>query len=142
MPGQSPVNPLPASVVALAVVIFGVEVMFSMAQQGFLGGPGGIGWRTEALKNYAFFGEAVDWMVQNRRFPPELLARFVTYPLLHVNFTHALFVCVFILAIGKMVGEAFGQVAVGHDAGASEAIDRLFRRCAFLGVVRGDPDFA
>lgn len=112
MERQSPVNPLPPIVLALATVIFGVEVMFNLAERGLLGGPTGIGWRTGAIRNYAFFGEVLDWMLQNRRFPPDLLMRFVTYPLLHVSFTHALFVCVFILAMGKMVGEALGQLAV------------------------------
>lgn len=112
MPPVSPVNPLPAAVVALAAIVFGVEVLFGMAERGFLGGPGGIGWRAAAVQDYGFFGEIVDWMIQNRRAPPELLVRFVSYPLLHLSFTHALFVCVFILAMGKMVGEAFGNAAV------------------------------
>ena len=106
------VNPLPAAVVALAVVIFGVEVMFTLAERGLTGGTGGIGWRAAAIRDYGFFGDIVDWMLQNRRAPPELLMRFVTYPFLHYSVTHAIFVCVFILAIGKMVGEAFGNIAV------------------------------
>ncbi|MFV0245295.1 MAG: rhomboid family intramembrane serine protease [Qingshengfaniella sp.] len=112
MSGQSPVNPLPPLVVALAVIIFGVEAMFGLAERGLLGGAGGIGWRAQAVRNYAFFGDVLDWMIQQRRFPPELLVRFVSYPLLHLGFTHALFVCVFILAMGKMVAEAFGQISV------------------------------
>jgi len=36
------VNPLPAAVVALAAVIFGIEVMFELAQRGLLGGGGGL----------------------------------------------------------------------------------------------------
>ncbi|WP_193140537.1 MULTISPECIES: rhomboid family intramembrane serine protease [unclassified Meridianimarinicoccus] len=107
-----PVNPLPAAVIALAAVVFGVEVLFTLAERGLLGGPGGIGLRTRAVENYAFFGQALDWMVVNLKFPPDLMVRFVTYPLLHLSFTHAMFVCVFLLAMGKMVGEALGNVAV------------------------------
>jgi membrane associated rhomboid family serine protease len=109
---QSPINPLPPAVVALAAIVFGVEVMFNLAERGLLGGPAGIGWRSSAIQNYGFFGEVLDWMIQNQRMPLELLVRFVSYPLLHMSFTHALFVCVFILAMGKMVGEALGGVAV------------------------------
>lgn len=112
MSSQSPVNPLPAAVVALAAIIFGIEVLFDLAERGIIGGPGAIGWRSGAIQDYGFFGAAVDWMIQNRRMPLELLVRFVTYPLLSLSFTHALFVCVFILAMGKMVGEALGDVAV------------------------------
>ena len=106
------VNPLPAAVVALAAVIFGIEVMFELAQRGLLGGGGGLGWRASAIRDWAFFGQVQQWMLVNLRFPPDLLVRYVTYPLLHLNFTHALFVCVFILAMGKMVGEAMGSLAV------------------------------
>jgi len=111
-PAQGPVNPLPAAVIALAVVIVGVEALFNLAGRGIIGGPGGMGIRSAAIRDYAFFGEALQWMVANGRFPPDLLTRFVTYPLLHFSFTHALFVCVFVLAMGKMVGEALGNLAV------------------------------
>jgi membrane associated rhomboid family serine protease len=40
------------------------------------------------------------------------LLRLVSYPLVHLNFTHALFVVVFLLALGKMVGEVFRPWAV------------------------------
>ncbi|MBE3639416.1 rhomboid family intramembrane serine protease [Mangrovicoccus algicola] len=106
------VNPLPASVLGLAVVIFGIECLFELADRGIIGGTGGMGLRLGALEHFAFYGQALDWMLTNQRFPPELLARLVTYPLLHVGFVQAVMACVFILAIGKMVGEAFGNVAV------------------------------
>ncbi|MCA8879903.1 MAG: rhomboid family intramembrane serine protease [Rhodobacteraceae bacterium] len=107
-----PVHPLPASVIGLAVVIFGIEVMFELAQRGLLGGGGGLGWRASAIRDWAFFGQVQQWMLANLRFPPDLIVRYVTYPLLHLSFTHAVFVCVFILAMGKMVGEAMGNLAV------------------------------
>lgn len=110
--GPGAVNPLPASVIALSVVIIGVEALFSLADRGLLGGASGFGLREQAIRDYAFFGEAMAWMLQNGSFPPDLVARFVTYPLLHLSFTHALFVCVFVLAMGKMVGEALGNAAV------------------------------
>lgn len=112
MPAAPVFNPLPTAVIVIASVIFGVEVMFNLAERGLLGGTGGIGWRQAAVRDWAFFGEALDWMLQNRRFPPELLARFVTYPLIHLGFTHMLFAVVFVLAMGKLVGETLGEAAV------------------------------
>ena len=106
------VNPLPASVVALAVVIFGLECLFSLMDRGLIGGATPIGRRQAALELYAFHGAAFDWMLETRRFPPELLAQLLTYPLIHLSFTQTVMACVFILAIGKMVGEAFGNVSV------------------------------
>jgi membrane associated rhomboid family serine protease len=93
-------------------VIFGVEVMFWLADRGVIGGPGGELLRIGAIERFGFFGAGLDWMVQNRRFPPELLARFLTYPFLHLSMLNALMVCVFILALGKMVAEAFGNLAM------------------------------
>ncbi|WP_086052265.1 rhomboid family intramembrane serine protease [Pseudoruegeria sp. SK021] len=106
------VNPLPPAALGLAVVIFGIEVMFNLAERGLLGGAAGIGWRNQAIQDYAFYGQGLDWMLVNGRFPPDLLVRFVTYPLLHLSFSHALFGAVFVLAMGKMVGEALGNLAV------------------------------
>jgi membrane associated rhomboid family serine protease len=38
--------------------------------------------------------------------------RFVTYPFVHVSFTQMIFVVVFVLALGKMVGEVISSAAV------------------------------
>ncbi len=70
-----------------------------------------MGWRLAAIRDYAFFGPLFDWMIERRDFPPEHLVRFVTYPFMHWGFTHMLLVLVFLLALGKMVGEIFGTAA-------------------------------
>lgn len=105
------VNPLPPVVAALFFIIMGIEVMFQLGTRGMIGGPGAVGWRLEAIQTYAFSGEIFDWMWQNNRWPPEQLIRFVSYPFVHGSFTHALFVGVFLLAMGKMVAELFGNAA-------------------------------
>lgn len=110
-PDASPLNPLPPPVAALALVIAGVELMLAGAARGFVGGAGGVGWRQTALERYAFFGEIVDWMAETGQWPLEHLARFVTYPFVHLAFTHALFVVVFVLALGKMLAEVMGTTA-------------------------------
>jgi membrane associated rhomboid family serine protease len=107
----SPFNALPPVVVALSVVIFGLEVMFQAATAGVLGGQGGVGWRLDAIRDYGVFDEVARFMWQNGTYPPDELLRLVTFPLIHVNFIHAAFVVVFILAIGKMVAEVFSPVA-------------------------------
>jgi len=112
MKEESPFNALPPVVVALALLIFGVEVVLQLASRGMLGGPDGIGWRLEAQRDYGFFTQVFDWMVQTRSWPIEHVMRFVTYPFVHVAFTHMLMVIVFLLALGKMVGDIFGTLAV------------------------------
>ncbi|WP_278923615.1 rhomboid family intramembrane serine protease [Pseudophaeobacter profundi] len=108
----SPVNPLPPAVVALVLVIMGIEAVFSLGQRGILGGPEAIGWRLEAFQSYAFSPEIFWWMVETGQWPTEHLIRFLSYAFVHGAFTHALFVCVFVLAMGKMVGEVMGDLAM------------------------------
>jgi membrane associated rhomboid family serine protease len=108
----SAVNPLPPVVAALFLLVMGIEIAFYLGARGMVGGPGAVGWRLAAIQSYAFSGEIFDWMWQNGRWPVEHLIRFVTYPFIHASFTHALFVGVFLLAMGKMVGEVFGSLAM------------------------------
>lgn len=107
----SPFNALPPVVTALAMVIFGLEVMFQAATAGLLGGQGGVGWRIAAFEDFAVLDQVWAWMVENRTYPGEHLLRFVTYPLIHQGFVHAAMVVVFILALGKMVAEVYSALA-------------------------------
>jgi membrane associated rhomboid family serine protease len=110
-PDASPLNPLPPPVMALALVIAGIELTLAAAARGYIGGAGGVGWRQEALERYAFFGGILDAMIARGIWPVEHVARVVTYPFVHFNFTQALFVVVFLLALGKMVAETMGTLA-------------------------------
>lgn len=107
-PNQSPVNPLPPIVIALFVMIAGIEALFSLAERGLLGGPGSVGWRLSAVRDYAFSGDIFDWMLANGIWPLEHVFRLISYPFVHASFSHALFACVMLLALGKMVAEVMG----------------------------------
>jgi membrane associated rhomboid family serine protease len=107
----SPFNALPPVVVALAVVIGGLELMFQAATLGLLGGQGGVGWRLAAIQDFGVFKEVAAFMWDNGVYPPDQIVRLITYPLIHGGFIHAGFVIVFILAIGKMVAEVFSPLA-------------------------------
>lgn len=107
-----PVNPLPPVVVLLFVAIALPELAFSLGTQGWIGGAGAVGWRLTAIDQYGFSGDIFDWMMRNGQWLPEHLLRFVTYSFVHGAFTSTLFAAVLMLALGKLVGEAMGQVAV------------------------------
>lgn len=109
---QTPVNPLPPVVAALALVMAGFELAFNLGARGLLGGPNAVGWRNTLVERFGFSGRALDWMLENGSFPPEHLIRFVTYPFFHASFTHALFAVVILLAMGKVVGEVIGSLRV------------------------------
>ncbi len=109
---ESPFNPLPPIVVALALMIFGVELTFYLGNSGLISGPQAVGWRLDAMREYAFSGPVLNWMIETGRWPLEHVKRFVTYPFIHYSFTHMIMVIVFLLAMGKLVGEVFGTLAV------------------------------
>lgn len=108
---ESPFNALPRSVLALAAVMFGIEVLFQLATLGILGGQEGVGWRLNAIRDWGVFDAVAADMWRLGVYPPEHMARFLTYPLLHGSFIHAGFVCVFVLTLGKLVAEAFSAWA-------------------------------
>lgn len=108
---QSPINPLPPVIVALFLLIVGIELAFALGSRGLVGGPSAVGWRLAALQKYAFSGDIFDWMLANGIWPVEHVIRFVTYLFVHGNFTHAAFAGVMLLALGKMVGEVFSALA-------------------------------
>ncbi len=109
---EPPLNPLPPVVIALFLVIVGLEVGFNLGARGLVGGPQAVGWRLGTLERFAFSAEIFDWMRESGRWPIEHVMRFVSYPFVHASFTHALFAGVMLLALGKMVGEAMGSFAV------------------------------
>lgn len=107
----SPVNPLPPVIVALFLVVIGIEAVFLLGEQGFVGGPQAIGWRNTAIQTYGFNADIMAWMVANGRYPQEHVMRFISYCFLHGTMTHALFASAMLLALGKFVGEVFSQWA-------------------------------
>ncbi|MDJ0629638.1 MAG: rhomboid family intramembrane serine protease [Rhodobacter sp.] len=109
---ESPFNTLPPVVAALALAIFGIEAAFQLGARGIVGGPGAVGWRLGAVRDYAVIGDVFDQMWALNVWPVEHVLRLVAYPFVHASFTHALFVIVFVLALGKMVGEVISAPAV------------------------------
>lgn len=105
-------NSLPPAVVALAVAIFAVEVVLTLGARGIIGGPEAIGWRLVAVQEFSFVSAVLRVFFETGNWSTAEVQRLVTYPFVHIGFTHAAFVIVFLLALGKMVGEVFGNLAV------------------------------
>ena len=111
-PNAPPINPLPPAVMLLALPMVLAEIGFLAGAQGFAGGPEAVGWRLAAIERFGYFAQLLDYMSQSGRWDARELMRFATYPFVHWGFTHMLMVLVFLLALGKMVGEVFGSRAV------------------------------
>ncbi len=109
---QPLMNALPPAVAALALAIFSVEMVFMLGARGIIGGPEAIGWRGQAIQDFSFFPPLIGWLFETGNWASPEMLRFVTYPFVHFSFTQAIFVVVFLLALGKLVGEAFGNLAV------------------------------
>lgn len=109
---QSPLNPLPPVVWALALPMIVLECILQLADAGFIGGAQGIGWRHMAWNRMALVPEILADMWTRRHAQPADLARLLAYAFIHVSFTQAAFVVVFVLALGKFVGEVFRPLAL------------------------------
>ncbi len=109
---ETPLNPLPPVVWLILLPIVAMEVVLSAGGLGLAGGQAGIGWRSEALQRFALSPVMLDQMWQAGQVSSDYLMRFVTYAFVHGNLTHAVFAAVFILALGKFVGEVFRGWAV------------------------------
>lgn len=108
---ENPVNPMPPMVIALFLGIMIIELSFSLGTRGLVGGPAAVGWRNAAIETYGFNADIMGWMLKNGVFPGEHMIRFLSFIFVHGTFTHALFAGVLLLALGKFVGDVFGQLA-------------------------------
>ncbi len=109
-PGNGIFNAIPPGVSALAVLIFGVELMFQLAEAGLLGPDKRVGFRIAVIADWGVYAPVLDYMIENHVWPLRQLARFVVYPFIHGGFLHALIATAMLLALGRMVGQAFGSV--------------------------------
>lgn len=109
---ESPINPLPAVIWALALPMIASEALFALAQTGLIGGFRGAAFRLIGLQQAAFDPAILARMWQIGDWDARQLLRLVTYPFIHTGLTHGLFVIVFTLALGKMVAEQFRPWAV------------------------------
>ncbi len=109
---ENPFNPLPPVVWLLSLPIIATELFFALGKSGLLGGPGAVGWRLDVLQKFAFSPQVLRAMIETGQYPPEQLMRLVSYAFVNGSVTQAIFVLVFLLALGKMVGEMFSGLAV------------------------------
>jgi len=86
---EAPVNKLPPMVIALTLLIVGIEALFQLANQGVF-----------------------ELVTEQGAYSFDLLKRFVTYPFINNALTQVAFCAALTLALGKFVGEYFGGLRV------------------------------
>lgn len=109
---ESPVNSIPPAVLALCLIAVAVELVLSAGAAGLAGDDMALGWRSVAVQDYAFTASVMDWIAERGDYSFAVLKPFVTYPFVHLTFTSALFGSALLLALGKFVGDAIGNVPV------------------------------
>ncbi|MEM8981126.1 MAG: rhomboid family intramembrane serine protease [Pseudomonadota bacterium] len=111
-PNASPIIALPPAVILLVLGIVIPEALFAAGNAGLIWGPAGIGLRQAAVETYGFYGQVWGDLIGRGTVNFDRMKRFATYPFVHLSFTQAVFGCVFVLALGKFVGEQFRGWAV------------------------------
>ena len=106
-------NALPALVWVYLLAIAAVEAVLSAGHAGLIGGAQAVGWRVSAFQDFAFSSALQAWMWETGQAPIRVLMRYLTYPFIHANPTHAVFAVVLIAALGKAVAEGMGTRALG-----------------------------
>jgi len=109
---ESPINALPPVIIALALLIIGIEVVFQLASAGIIGGPRGVGWRLAAVEEYGFSAAVLDRVLVNGDYSFDMLKRFVTYPFINTQLTSVAFCAALTLALGKFTAEYYGGLKV------------------------------
>ncbi|KGJ03983.1 Membrane associated serine protease, rhomboid family [Paracoccus halophilus] len=112
---ESPLNPVPPVIWALVLPMIACEAYFGLGQIGFLGGgqPGaGLALRQIVAERAAYVPEFVLRLWQLGIVTLDQGWRILTYAFVHLSITHALFVIVFILALGNLIASQFRPWAV------------------------------
>ncbi|MDP5358576.1 MAG: rhomboid family intramembrane serine protease [Paracoccaceae bacterium] len=112
MKPESPINALPPVVIALTLLILGIEAVFQLANAGLIGGPRGVGWRFAAIEEFGFSAAVLDRVIVNGDYSFDMLKRFVTYPFINVQLTQVAFCAALTLALGKFTAEFYGGLKV------------------------------
>ena len=122
---EPPVNPLPPVAVAIAGVVFLIEVVFQAGTRGLIGGPGAVSWRRDALLQYGFSDGLFDRMLELGVWDSDAVMRMFTYAFVHYGMGQVLFMCVLVLALGKWVGERLPQWVIAVVFAASAFVGAL-----------------
>lgn len=111
-PAEAPLNPIPWIIWLLALPLTALEIWLSATEVSALGGAGAEGLRQRMLLEMAFIPDVLRAAWAEGYVAPEVWLRTLSYPVIHANFSHMMFVMVILLALGKFVGEAFRWWAV------------------------------
>ena len=103
---------IPRGVLALAVLVGSIEVLFSLGEMGLGLAVNETSWRAMAVHNYGVWLPLFDMDPAADESVLRSLVRLITYPFIDYSFVATLFGVVFILAMGKFISNFLNQVQV------------------------------
>lgn len=103
---------VPRSIAGLAIVMVGLELIFTAGSAGLLGGSGTAEWRKTAIFDYGFYWPILEYQIANSGLFARETVRLITFPLIHFSFTHMLISVVLLVTLGKLVGEFLADAAI------------------------------
>ena len=112
MDQNAPINPLPAVAWILVLPMIALEIVISAGENGLVGGPSAIGWRSEAIQTLAFYPENLRQMLILGQYPLDGLWRPFTHVFVNPDVTGTLYSVAILLAMAKFTGELFRWWAV------------------------------
>ncbi len=104
-------NPMPPVVVALFAAIGGIEFWLTIGPV-LIGGSNAIEWRVETIERFAVNSHLTLWMIENKKYTLDDLARFVSFSFIHGSMLNTAIACALFLAMGKIVGSLFSAISV------------------------------
>ncbi len=112
-PNQQPIlNEIPSVIMALFLLVVGIEGFIVLGEQGVLGNRYGIGMRYGLINQHGLFPAALGNQINSGVYSWFELKRFLSYSFVHGSTVGTALSCALLLAMGKFVGSVFGNVAI------------------------------
>ncbi|REJ70687.1 MAG: rhomboid family intramembrane serine protease, partial [Proteobacteria bacterium] len=111
-PQNQPIlNELPSVIMALFLLVVGIEGFIVLGEQGMLGNRYGLGMRYGLINQFGLFPAALNTQIETGVFSWFELKRYISFTFIHGSSVGTAISCALLLAMGKFVGSVFSNVA-------------------------------
>jgi hypothetical protein len=108
---QPILNEMPSVIMALFLLVVGIEGFIVLGEQGMLGNRYGLGMRYGLINQFGLFPAALNTQIETGVFSWFELKRYISFTFIHGSSVGTAISCALLLAMGKFVGSVFSNVA-------------------------------
>ena len=108
---QPILNEMPSVIMALFLLVVGIEGFIVLGEQGMLGNRYGLGMRYGLINQFGLFPAALNPQIETGVFSWFELKRYISFTFIHGSSVGTAISCALLLAMGKFVGSVFSNVA-------------------------------